>query len=304
MLKKKKSFVGMLLTDITVKNIMKQYKAHKDEIRNNRFNSFIRTVMGLLVIVFICASESFAGEVKYKNTTTGYVVYLDDEADLVTDEEEEELILQMKDITEYGNAAFVTSEEEHNGLSTLYYTEKRYQELFDWNSGIMLMIDMADREICIHRDGEVYDIIGQDKSDTIVDNAYRAAGRGEYYACASLVFEQIEKVLKGERIAQPMKYTSNAVLAIILALLINYGLLSLSRRNYTKEIKSEEVLVHAVNTFMVGASVEKFLRQTKRYIPPSSSGGSSHHSSGGSRGGGGFHSSGGGHHGGGSSHRF
>lgn len=303
MLKKKTGFWGMLLTSITMKNLMKQYKAHEMEIRNNRFSSFVRIVMGMLVIIFICASESFAAEVKYKNTTTGYVVYVDDQADLITDEEEEQLVTQMKSITEYGNAAFVTNDQSHS-QSTAYYTEDRFQELFGWNSGTMFMIDMADREIFIHSDGEIYDIIGTDRAETITDNAYRYAGREEYFACASLVFEQIQKVLEGGRIAQPMKYTSNAVLAIILALLINYGLLSLSRRNYTKEIKSEEVLVHAVNTFMVGASVEQFLRQTKRYIPPSSSGGGSHHSSGGSRGGGGFHSSGGGHHGGGGGHRF
>lgn len=303
MLKRKHTFMGMLLMDLTKKNIMKQIKVHKDEIRNNRFSSFIRTVMGFMALVFICASESFAGEVKYKNPETGYVVYIDDGADLVTDEEEDSLVIQMKGITEYGNAAFITNEESHS-KSTQYYTEDRYQELFSWDSGTMFMIDMADREIFIHSDGEVYKIIGTDRAETITDNAYRSAGRGEYYACASLVFEQIQKVLEGGRIAQPMKYTSNAVLAIILALLLNYGLLSLSRRNYTKEIKSEEVLVHAVNSFIVGAAVEEFLRQTKRYIPPSSSGGSGHHSGGFHSSGGGFHSSGGGHHGGGGGHRF
>ena len=303
MLKKKAGFVRMLLADLTMRNIMKQYKAHKDEIRNNRFSSFIRVLFGLAAIVFLCASESFAYEVKYTNPSTNYVVYIDDRADLITDEEEESLVTTMKGITEYGNAAFMTSEESHSD-STVYFTERKYMELFGIESGSMFMIDMADREICIHSDGEVYEHITNDKAETITDNAYRAAGRGEYYACAVLAFEQILKVLEGGRIAEPMKYTSNAFLAIILALLMNYGLLSFSRKRYTKVIKSDEVLVHTVNSFVLGACVEQFLRQTKKYIPPSSSsggGGGSHRSGGG----GGFHSSGGGgHHGGGGSHRF
>ncbi|MCR5007302.1 MAG: TPM domain-containing protein [Oribacterium sp.] len=301
MLKNKSKLLGLLLTDFTLRNFMKQYKANEEAIRNNRFSAFVRAVFGMILLIFIFASESLAGEVKYTNPETQYVVYIDDAADLLTDDEEYDLVGKMTGITEYGNAAFVTNEEAHSN-STTYYTEERYQELFDWDSGTMFMIDMADREIFIHSDGEVYSIVNNDRAETITDNAYRLAGKGDYYGCASLVFEQIQKVLEGGRIAQPMKYTSNAVLAIILALLINYGLLAFSRRAYKREIKSDEVLVHAVNSFILGASVESFLRQTKRYIPPSSSGGGGH-----SGGGGGHHSSGGGgggHHGGGGGHRF
>ena len=300
MLKNKSKFFGLLLADFTLRNFMKQYKANEEAIRNNRFSAFVRAVFGVFVLIFIFASESLAGEVKYTNPETQYVVYIDDAADLLTDDEEYDLVGKMTGITEYGNAAFVTNEEAHSN-STSYYTEERYQELFDWDSGTMFMIDMADREIFIHSDGEVYSIVNNDRAETITDNAYRLAGKGDYYGCAALVFEQIQKVLEGGRIAQPMKYTSNAVLAIILALLINYGLLAFSRRAYKREIKSDEVLVHAVNSFILGASVESFLRQTKRYIPPSSSSGGGH-----SGGGGGHHSSGGGggHHGGGGGHRF
>ena len=301
MLKNKSKLLGLLLTDLTLKNFMKQYKANEVAIRNNRFSAFVRAVFGMLLLIFIFASESLAGEVKYTNPETQYVVYIDDAADLLTDDEEYDLVGKMTGITEYGNAAFVTNEEAHSNY-TSYYTEERYQELFGWDSGTMFMIDMADREIFIHSDGEVYSIVNSDRAETITDNAYRLAGKGDYNGCAVLVFEQIQKVLEGGRIAQPMKYTSNAVLAIILALLINYGLLAFSRRAYKREIKSDEVLVHAVNSFILGASVESFLRQTKRYIPPSSSGGGGH-----SGGGGGHHSGGGGgggHHGGGGGHRF
>ena len=301
MLKNKTKFMGLLLTDLTLKNIIKQYKVNEANIRNNRVSAFMRALLGMLVLIFIFASESIAGEVKYTNPETNYVVYIDDAADLLTDDEENSLSEKMTGITEYGNAAFVTNEEAHSE-STAYYTEDRYQELFDWDSGTMFMIDMADREIFIHSDGDVYGIVNNDRAETITDNAYRLAGKGDYFGCASLVFEQILKVLEGGRIAQPMKYTSNAVLAIILALLINYGLLTFSRRAYKREIRSDEVLVHAVNSFILGASVESFLRQTKRYIPPSSSGGGGH-----SGGGGGHHSGGGGgggQHGGGGGHRF
>ncbi|SFG53480.1 TPM domain-containing protein [Oribacterium sp. WCC10] len=344
---KKKNNIKMLLTGLSFGYIMKKYKRHRYEIHRNRASVFLRAVIGMLIAVFIFASEGYAsqtlddvsidtndynaesngdyieeytdeeetetewleeaeieGREFYRNPDTGYVVYIRDEANLLTDDEEESLAVSMQPLTEIGNAAFVSSIAIHAD-STDYFTEAKYQELYGWESGTMFMIDMDFREIYIHSDGEMFKVINRARALTITDNAYRLAGKGDYYGCANLVFDQMIRVINGERIAQPMKYTSNAVLAIIIALLMNFGLLVFSRRSYAKEMKTEEVLMHAMNSFVVGASVEAFIRQTKQYVSHSSgSSGGSHHSSGGSHSSGGFHSSGGGHHGGGGGHRF
>ncbi len=309
------TFLRILLAGVTLGSLKKYFKDNRSRMRDNPISRLLRVILGLLIAIFIFASETLAADdsdlyldkisydescVKYTNPDTGYVVYIDDEAGLLTEDDESELTLAMQDITQYGNAAFVSNERGHNN-STAYFTEDWYQELFMWDSGTMFMIDMDNREIFIHSDGAVYKIVDNGHALTITDNAYKLASKGDFYGCADLVFGQELRVLQGERIAQPMKYTSNAVLAILLAMLVNFGLLILSRRAYSREVGSNELLRHALNTFKVGDSVENFKSQTKVYSPPSSGSSGGHsggHSSGGHSGGGG------GHHGGGGGHSF
>ena len=150
------------------------------------------------------------------------------------------------------------------------------------------------REIRIHSDGKVYRTITNAKANTITDNIYRYATREEYYLCAEHAFEEILSVLKGQRIAQPMKYLSNALLALILSVLLNFSWL----KARAKKLKPKRAVVLAVSGMAAVAAAckaERFIRQTKVYHSSSSGGG------GGGRGGGG---GGGGHSGGGGGHWF
>ena len=104
-------------------------------------------------------------------------------------------------------------------------------------------------------------------------------------------------------IAQPKKYISNALLAFILAALLNYFLarsLSRSSKPGTGEI------LGSISTRFDFQNPRKILTsQTKVYDPPSSSSSGGGHSGGGRSGGGGGRSGGGGgHSGGGGGHRF
>lgn len=84
------------------------------------------------------------------------------------------------------------------------------------------MIDMDNRNIWIHSNGAIYRTITKSYADTITDNVYTYASAQDYYGCASEAYTQMATLLAGRRIAQPMKYISNALLALIIALLINY----------------------------------------------------------------------------------
>ena len=108
--------------------------------------------------------------------------------------------------------------------------------------------------------------------------------------CVYDIFEQIVKVLHGQKISQPMKYISNALLALITAFAINYIVVISTARAHKV---SDSTLVSTIRN-KVGAISEpdiRFTYQTKRYNPPSSSGGGGGHG-----GGGGGHSGGGGGH--------
>lgn len=227
--------------------------------------------------------------VEYENPDTGYVVILEDDAELLTEEQREALAEQMQGITEWGNAAFQSILE--NETSTAGYIERYYRELFGTDSGTVFLIDMDNRNIWIKNNGAISGIITDAYSDTITDNSYRYATKGDYYGCASEVFSEIQTVLSGNRIARPMKYVSNALLALILAVLINYGIMRAA--SSSGKPTDRELLKYMKYHCEVQYPQAKFVRQTKRYDPVSSDSGSS--GGGSSGGGGGSSGSGGGH---------
>lgn len=232
----------------------------------------------------------------WENPDTGYRIVLEDDAQLLDRKEQEELAAAMRTVTAYGNAAFKSISA--NAYSAASFADDYYHGLFGTESGTLFLIDMDNRELYLFSDGAIYRTIGKSYADTITDNVYRYASDGDYYLCASRAFEQIGAVLAGEKIAQPMKYISNALLAFILAALLNYFLarsLSRSSKPGTGEI------LGSISTRFDFRNPRKILTsQTKVYDPPSSSSSGGGHSGGGGRsGGGGGHSSGGG-----GGHRF
>ena len=234
----------------------------------------------------------------YANDETSYRVLIEDDAQLLTDEEEQELAALMQEITTYGNVAFKAI--DNNDYGTESYARQYYKEQFDTASGTLFLIDMDNRNIWIHSDGAVYKIITKSYADTITDNVYRYASDGDYYECAAHTYAQILTLLKGDKIAQPMKYISNGLLAVILALLLNYGLVSFFAR--IKKPGRKELLRNGQNYFRYTQPRAFFRRESRTYNPTSSgsSGGSS------SRGSGGGRSSSGGSRGsgGGGGHKF
>lgn len=216
-----------------------------------------------------------------------YEVVIDDQADLLTDTEENNLYEVMLPITEYGNVVFVTA--DYNPYSELQYAKNYYYDCFGEESGTLFLIDMDNRKVTVFSDGAIYETVTNSYANTITDNIYQYASSGDYYGCAEEAFTEIHTLLSGRRIAQPMKYTSNFFLAILLAFIINYVVLKITSSNRKADLHS---LVKATNSQInLVNPVALFTHQTKKYDPPSSSSSSS-----GGGGGGGSSSGGGGSH--------
>lgn len=241
-----------------------------------------RIMIGLMIslgMFMTNMSVACAGEI------SGYRVVIEDDADLLTDAEEASLAEVMEGVTTYGNVAFksITS----NNTTSEAYAKSYYKNKFGTSSGTVFLIDMDNRNLWIFSDGAVYRVITKGYAETITDNVYRKASAEDYYDCAAEAFRQMNTLLEGDRIAQPMKYVSNAFLAVIAALLINFGVVTFFtgiRRTTDKELMSK-----AEKRFAITKPVPTFLHETKVYDPVSDSSGSS-----GSSGGGGGSSSGGG----------
>lgn len=261
-------------------------------------------------------ASSASNAAVWNNQETGYRIILEDDAGLLSKEERAQLASEMQDITAYGNAAFKTV--TFNGTATADFARNYYYELFGQESGTLFLIDMDNRELYIFSNGAIQKIITTAYANTITDNVYRYASSENYYRCASEAFEQITALLSGHRIAQPMKYICNALLALILAALINYFIVRLC--SASPKPSRNEILKSVSTKFTFINPQKKLLSQRKTYSPirtssgSSHSGRSSHHRSSGSshRSSGGSshrssssHRSGGGHRGGsGGGHRF
>ena len=181
------------------------------------------------------------------------------------------------------------------------------------------MIDMGQRMIALYSAGENYKVIGREEGYVITDNIYTYASKGDYYGCAEEAFRQVGTLLEGGRIARPMKYINNALLALILAVLINYGIISAQaakRRagramisgdeNYAPSVKARRWIttntVKALSFTGICTVIVRFIIEAM--LESGGGGGSSGGGGGSSSGGGSFGGGGGGASGGGGSHRF
>lgn len=192
-------------------------------MRNYRINFL--TVMVSLVFVILCMTlllpiKVVLAQVVYKNSN-GYEVSIVDKADLLNDEEEAKLLQTMQPITAYGNVAFYSVGEEMQ-TQTKVLADRYYQQLWGNENGTLFVVDMANRMLYIHSVGEVYNTLKTSYANTITDNVYTYATKGEYALCATKAYEQIYTILEGGRIAQPMKYISNALFAFMLSFVLLY----------------------------------------------------------------------------------
>ena len=251
-------------------------------------------IISILLILVLTSGISLAAGSSYTNPDTGYIALVEDNAGLLSQEEIDSVMEKMKSVTEYAGAAFITISENPKSSATAYAEQRNY-DLFHNSNGVLFLIDMQNRELMISTDGNAKNTITSTKAETITDNTYLYASKGNYAGCAEEVFTEVYQLLNGERIAEPMKYICNALLALILGLLICFEIAS-SKSGTNKSDK--ELLTAAAVTFAAGAVTTELLNSSKTYSPINTGGGNG----GGFSGGG--HSSGGGFSGSSGGHKF
>ena len=220
---------------------------------------------------------------------------IEDDANLLSEEEEKRLEDVMSPLTEYGYIVFKSIDD--NDLSVEAYAANYYYNHFGNESGTMFLIDMDNRKIYICSAGSNYEVITDKKAEIITDNVYRYASDGDYYGCAEKAFMQIDNLLSGQKIAEPMRYISNVVISLVLGFLLTFMYVLTTMR--IKKASRKKIL-NASEASVVFANVVGTKTGTHKVYSPvesSSSGGSSGggFSGGGGGGGGGFSGGGGGH---------
>ena len=226
------------------------------------------------------------------NPETGCSVYVLDDDDLLTPEEEAQLLEDMYPITEYGNIVFWTTSLPTGGNEKEFAWQKCLSVTGSENAGIFA-INMNVRYITFESGGRIYESLTRSFARTVTDNVSHYATAKEYYRCAAEAYRQVLELLRGNSVAQPMKITSYALIALMLGLLLA-SLFVFGKRQNSSYRKRTTPLSDALRFDGLPEAIPMFTLtgHNRRYSPPSSS-------SGGGRSGGG--GGGGGSHGGGSS---
>ena len=231
--------------------------------------------------------EEKTNKIEYTNPKTNFRVVIEDNADLLTNEEEEKLKDTMIGITEYGHVGFVTINENEYHSESTYARNYSHTEFGSYVSSTVFLIDMDTRHIYLFNNGFIETKISANKSEVITDNTFRYATNKDYYKCANETFRQVYTVINGGKINEPMRHISNFVMSIAIAVLFGYIIVS----NATK-IKKQVVTKNYASTFALANANAIYIGDHTVYCPPSSSSGGGSSGGGGGGGGGG---SGGGH---------
>ena len=247
---------------------------------------FFLLVFSLLLPGFVSAET-----MTRPNEETGFRAVIDDSAGLLDTAEYEGVLNTMMPITEFCNAGFYTC----SGTSKDYVMDKAKAWAANefGTSCTLFIIDMATRQLAVWSSTDILKTLTQAKAYTITDNIYSYASRKQYAACAESAFNQMYRVLKGEKVTGPMRLVSNALLALLAAILLAYLFIS---ARLEQEVK---VSLPVIARATVGAGAVIAAKKLTRKVRHSSSGGS-----GGGFHGGGFSGGGGGFSGGGGSHGF
>ncbi|MCF0146634.1 MAG: TPM domain-containing protein [Eubacterium sp.] len=260
------------------------------------FSKMAAAFLALAVILTVGLSSVSAGEIVWESTETGYRIIINDEAGLLSDEEIDKLADDMAPILAYGNAAFVTTAE--NYLTPQEYSETLSYGYFMNDSSVLFLIDMDNRMLILNTTGEIFRTVDKAYCDSITDNVYAIASEGRYYDCAAEVFSQVGAVLGGQSIARPMKTVSNLFLAMVLAVLLIFGIVLLIARRH-RPSKSMQIKYADGNVEITDVTVT-YSHTESDYSPIFTGGGGGGSSGGGfgggsSGGGGGFSGGTGGH---------
>lgn len=247
-------------------------------------NKRIKIMTIIFLIIMFINTACYAREIVYANrnygtnvenekklTNSNYNVLIEDNANLFTTSEKNQLQTQMQILTKYGHIGLVTISQNSHG-STDRFAESYYKSKFNNDSGTIFVIDMKYRKIYIYSRGSNYQTITSARAETITDNIYQYATKKQYYTCAKEAFNQINILLEGGKIAEPMKNISNVVLSLMIALLVNFVIFKVATRN---KAASEKEQIAECEKFFEYTPPEATKTGSHREYSPQSSGGSS-----------------------------
>ncbi|MBR6707221.1 MAG: TPM domain-containing protein [Clostridia bacterium] len=216
--------------------------------------------------------------------SAAYSVYIQDDADLMTDEEEQRLLGVMEGLLPRANVAFLSTRSGSGSTS---------QKALDYRDNILrlprqiplilLIIDMQNREIYLFSQGEVEKVVTRSNATAITEEAAVYLKKGNYYLGAEKAFDLTKDLFVTRTVSSPMRLAAALIAAPALGLLA--AAMVMLRSSHLHSAARVGTEPKGQGKLRITAEVqvlsEKRIRTTTERIP-SSSGGSSCSSCGGS----------------------
>ncbi len=232
-----------------------------------------KILFSFIIILILIASFCFA-------VSESDLLIIEDDADLLTEEEETELEHIMSPLTEYGRIVF-KSINQNPEYDTETYARNYYYSHYGNENGTILLIDMQYRYVYIVSGGYNYTVITPRKAQIITDNIYKYLTNKEYFEGSKLSFEQIGTLLEGGKIYEPMRYISSALISLIASAFLVFFFIM--RKSAFKKIPNKDLVKDCIIAFSAANIIGSAVGTIKKYSPSSSSSGGSSGGGGGRR---------------------
>ena len=157
------------------------------------------TLFTITTSVYAIDPNSYiTGENKQQETTTEEtqqenVVLIEDDADILTDQEEALLISKMGALKTEGNVVFKTITE--NDKSAKEYATEYYEGKYGQNSGVIILFDFKNGSVYLLSRGEVGQKFTNEQAQEIIDTGLEQVKNKQYYDGAANMFSKLEEIL-------------------------------------------------------------------------------------------------------------
>ena len=175
----------------------------------------------MIILMFSCSvCVDAASEVQYTNGQTGYKILVMDDANILTSDEENQLVQDIIPVTAYGNAAVWTTEEYTD--NELDQARLKRKELFVFDSACIFVINMnkSVRKLTIQSYGNINNFVTDSYARSITDNVKGYATSRDYYVCCKTAFSQILAVCENRHISEPLKISGYIVISLMSGLIL------------------------------------------------------------------------------------
>lgn len=236
--------------------------------------------MTILLAVLLCGLTVQAAEpgsmqaeaaqtenVFYTNPSTGYQAIIMDERNTLSEEDKEELLQIMEPVTRYGQAVYKTVTSSGT-FGANKYAEIQYGASISADSGVLVLLDLGSGTFKVRCGGKMERIIDKKLAKTISTSATNAfAQNGQAITPPKYAFEQVSARVEQARKALPVKYACNAMLALIIAMLINFVLVE--RLSQMQKTSEQELMDNVIGYSRHGEVLIEYLTRTETYHPRS-----------------------------------